>query len=145
MHNSSNANGLGWIEEKPFDDTYNGVLHIGKVFGIEWRGDPNQSLWIIGFWSTIALIIYGIFKKRDKTTLFLASGLISMYVPYLLLQFTGRVMFPYYFILTVPFISLGVVLVMDKIKPDRLRFAVKTAFLMIVFGWFTLFFPLKLF
>jgi len=140
-----NANSLGWINEKPFDDTYGGVLHIGKVFGIEWRGDPNQSLWIIGFWSTLGLITYGILKKRDKTTLFLISGIISMYVPYLLLQFTGRVMFPYYFILTVPFISLGVVLTMDKIKHDKLRFITKTVFLMTVFGWFAFFFPLKLF
>jgi len=140
-----NANGLGWINEKPFDDTHGGVLHIGKVFGIEWRGDPNQSLWIVGFWSTLRLITYGILKKRDKTTLFLISGIISMYVPYLLLQFTGRVMFPYYFILTVPFISLGVVLAMDRIRHDKLRFTTKTVFLMTVFGWFVLFFPLKLF
>lgn len=138
-----NANNLGWVKEKPFDDTHGGILHIGKVFGIEWRGDPNQSLWIIGFWSSVGLITYGVFKKRDKTILFLASGLISMYVPYLLLQFTGRVMFPYYFILTVPFISLGVVLAMDKIKNNKLRVTIKIVFLITVFSWFLLLFPIN--
>ncbi len=106
---------------------------------------PNQSLWIVGFWVTFGLIIYGILKKRDKTTLFLTSGIIFVYVPYLLLQFTRRVMFPYYFILTVPFISLGVVLAMDRIRHDKLRVITKTMFLMTVVGWFVLFFPLKLF
>ncbi len=36
-----NTNSLGWINEKPFDDTHGGVLHIGKVFGIEWRGSKS--------------------------------------------------------------------------------------------------------
>lgn len=139
------ANGLGWVAEKPFDETHGGILHVGKIFGIKWRGDPNQSLWIAGFWTSVGLVVYGIFKRRDRTMLFLASGLVSMYVPYLLLQFTGRVMFPYYFILTVPFVSFGVVLAMDKIKNSRLRLMIKFVFLMVVFGWFVLFFPIKIF
>ncbi|MCV0431464.1 glycosyltransferase family 39 protein [Nitrosopumilus sp.] len=140
-----NANGLGVINEKTFDDTYNGILHIGKILRVEWRGDPNQALWIVGFWSTVGLITHGIIKKQEKTTLLLISGIISMYVPYLLLQFTGRVMFPYYFILTIPFISLGIVLTMDKIKHNKLRIITKIIFLIIVIGWFVVFFPLKLF
>ena len=139
-----NANGLGWVKEDPFEETYSGVLHVGKEFGIEWRGDPNQSLWIIGFWGSIAVVIYGIIKQRNPTTLFIASGLISMYVPYLLLQFTGRVMFPYYFLLTVPFIAFGIVVAMDKIKYFKLRIFTKSIFLLFVIGWFVYFYPLKI-
>lgn len=139
-----NANSLGWVKEDLFDETYSGVLHVGKVFGIEWRGDPNQPLWIIGFWSSVGLVAYGIIKQRDKTTLFLASGIITMYVPYLILQFTGRVMFPYYFILTVPFLSFGVVLALDKIKNHTIRFVSKAVFLFIVIIWFVYFYPLKI-
>jgi hypothetical protein len=139
-----NANGLGWVKEKPFEETYDGRLHVGKIFGIEWRGDPNQPLWIIGFWSSVGLVVYGIIRKQEKTTLFLASGLVSMYLPYLLLQFTGRVMFPYYFILTIPFISFGVVVAMDKIKNFKLRVGVKLAFFLIVFSWFVFYFPVKI-
>ncbi|QDI89542.1 glycosyltransferase family 39 protein [Candidatus Nitrosopumilus sp. SW] len=139
-----NANGLGWVKEKPFEETHGGKLHVGKIFGIEWRGDPNQVLWIVGFWSTLGLIIYGVIKNREKTILFLSSGLISMYVPYLLLQFTGRIMFPYYFILTIPFISLGVIIAIDKIKNSKLRIGIKTLFFISVVGWFVFYFPIKI-
>ena len=139
------ANGLGWVKEKPFEETHGGKLHIGKIFGIEWRGDPNQVLWIVGFWSSLVLIIYGVIWKRDKTTLFIFSGIISMYLPYLLLQFTGRIMFPYYFILTIPFISLGVIILIDKIKNSKLRVGVKTSFFISVVGWFVFYFPIKIF
>ena len=138
------GNSLGWVSEKPFEETYEGILHKGKVFGIKWRGDPNLSLWIVGFWSSVALILYSAIKRQNRTMLFLGSGIVSTYVPYLFLSLSGRIMFPYYFILTIPFVSLGIVLTLDLIKNEKARIFSKTAFLAAVVGWFVWFYPLQI-
>jgi len=138
------GNSLGWVLEKQFDKTEEGIFHKGEVFGIKWRGDPNLSLWIVGFWSSIAFIIYSVRKNPTKVALFLGGGIVSMYVPYLLLSLTGRIMFPYYFLLTVPFVSLGIILSLDLIKNTKARFASKTILLAAVVGWFVWFYPLQI-
>lgn len=139
------ANGLGWVNEKLIDETKEGVFTKGKIVGIEWRGDPNLSLWVIGFWGSLAFIFSSIVKKAwNKTTLFLVSGIASMYLPYLLLSLTGRVMFPYYFLLTVPFVALGIVLLLDLIKNNNARMISKAVLLSGIMAWFVWFYPLKI-
>lgn len=137
------GNSLGWVDEKIIDETYNGILHKGKIFGISWKGDPNLSLWVFGFWSSIAFVIYSI-KRRNLAALFVGGGIASMYIPHLLLSLTGRVMFPYYFLPTVPFISLGCILFLDLIKNQHVRIAAKTALLAGVVAWFVWFYPLQI-
>ena len=100
-------------------------------------------LWVIGFWGSIAFVLYGI-KKQNQSTLFVGAGMISMYVPYLLLSITGRVMFPYYFIYTIPFVSLGIVLLIDVIKQKKLRIFSNLILLGIVVWWFVLHYPLQI-
>lgn len=139
-----NANGLGWVSAKKFDDTQEGKPNRGKILGIEWRGDPNVPLWFFGFWSTIFVIGYELFRKEKNTPVFLLAGIVSMYVPYLILAITGRVMFPYYFILTVPFISLGSILALGCIKNQFIRNSSYLIFLAIVVSWFVLHYPLKI-
>ncbi|NIU00212.1 MAG: hypothetical protein GWN01_04520, partial [Nitrosopumilaceae archaeon] len=96
---------MGWIAPKKFDDTQEGKPNRGKILGIEWRGDPNVPLWFFGFWGTLFVVGYRFFKnEKTAVVIFLLAGIVSMYVPYLLLSVTGRVMFPYYFILTIPFV-----------------------------------------
>lgn len=138
------GDGLGRINKIDFDNTEQGFFNKGRVFGIYWKGDSNLSLWVVGFWSSVGVIIYGVMRNQNKTVLFLAAGIVSMYVPYLLLSITGRVMFPYYFLLTVPFVAFGVVLALDLIKNAKIRFASKTILLATVVGWFMWFYPLKI-
>jgi dolichyl-phosphate-mannose--protein O-mannosyl transferase len=122
---------------------HNGILHKGKIFGIVWRGDSNLSLWVFGFWSSTAFVIYSI-RKRNLAALFVGGGIVSMYLPYLLLSLTGRVMFPYYFLPTVPFVSIGCVLFLDLIKNHYARITTKTILLAGVVAWFVWFYPLQI-
>ncbi len=138
------ANGLGWVAAKKFDDTQEGKPNRGKILGIEWRGDPNVPLWFFGFWGTLFVIGYGFFRKEKTLTVFLLAGIVSMYVPYLILSITGRVMFPYYFILTVPFISLGSILALSYIKNSLVRKISYLVFLAIIVSWFILHYPVKI-
>ncbi len=138
------ANSLGWIAPKKFDDTQEGKPNRGKILGIEWRGDPNVPLWFFGFWGTLFVVGYRFFKnEKTAVVIFLLAGIVSMYVPYLLLSVTGRVMFPYYFILTIPFVSLGSVLVIDTIKSAILRKLSYLIFFGVVVAWFVLNYPVK--
>ena len=137
------GNSLGWVNEKNLNFTEDRTRQIGKIFAIKWNGDPNVPLWVIGFWGSIAFILLSI-KKQNQSAIFVGIGMISMYVPYLLLSITGRVMFPYYFIYTVPFVSLGIVLLIDVIKQKTLRTLSNLILLGIVVWWFVLHYPLQI-
>ena len=138
--------GMGWKNADPFDEVKNGWPHKGESMGVERLGYPNLALWPVAFWGSIAFVVVSIIKREDrKTALFVAAGILSMYVPYLFIHvFNGRVMLPYYFILTVPIISLGVVLAADLIKQNKIRFGVKTGILALTVAWFVLYFPVKI-
>ena len=138
--------GMGWKNADPFDEVKNGWPHKGESMEVERLGYPNLALWPVAFWGSIAFVVVSIIKREDrKTALFVAAGIVSMYVPYLFIHvFNGRVMLPYYFILTVPIISLGVVLAADLIKQNKIRFGVKTGILALTVAWFVLYFPVKI-
>ena len=138
--------GMGWKNADPFDEVKNGWPHKGERMGVERIGYPNLALWPVAFWGSIAFVTVSIIKREDrKTALFVAAGIVSMYVPYLFIHiFNGRVMLPYYFILTVPIISLGVVLAADLIKQNKIRFGVKTGILALTVAWFVFYFPVKI-
>jgi 4-amino-4-deoxy-L-arabinose transferase-like glycosyltransferase len=139
--------GMGFKKAEPFDDVRAGWPHKGEVLGVERLGYQNVALWPVAFWGSIAFVAYSIIKKTDrKNGFFIGVAVLSMFVPYLLIHiFNGRVMLPYYFILTVPFISLGIVLLFDKITNNKVRFFVKLALLSGVVAWFVWFFPVKIF
>lgn len=136
------GNNLGWVAEDPFNYTQEGTRHIGKTMGIKWNGDPNVPLWVAGFWGSMVFLLLGI-RKTNSARLLVGSGIACMYVPYLLLSITGRVMFPYYFIYTVPFISLGAVLLFDLIENSSVRKLAKTGLLAVTVCWFVLHYPLQ--
>lgn len=138
--------GMGFKKAEPFDDVRAGWPHKGEVLGVERLGYQNVALWPVAFWGSIAFLGYSIIRKTDrKNSLFIGAAILSMYVPYLLIHiFNGRVMLPYYFILTVPFISLGIVLLFDKITNSKVRFFLKLALLSGVIAWFVWFFPIKI-
>ena len=113
---------------------------------VERIGYPNLALWPVAFWGSMAFVVISIIRREEgKAALFVAAGIASMYVPYLLIHiFNERVMLPYYFILTVPIISLGVVLSANLIKQNKIRFGVKTGILALTVAWFVLYFPVKI-
>lgn len=138
--------GMGFKKSHPFDEVKNGWPHKGEELGVDRLGYPNLGLWPLGFWSTISFIGYS-FLKRDKsnTAIFLSIGLIALYGSYLLLDiFNGRIMLPYYFILTVPIITLGAVCFMDIPKSRILRYSGKILILSTTVTWFVFYFPVKL-
>ena len=138
--------GMGWKNADPFDEIKNGWPHKGENMGVERIGYPNLALWPVAFWGSMAFVVISIIRREEgKTALFVAAGIASMYVPYLLIHiFNERVMLPYYFILTVPIISLGVVLSANLIKQNKIRFGVKTGILALTVAWFVLYFPVKI-
>lgn len=138
--------GMGFRNADAFDEIKNGWPHKGEIMGIERLGYPNIALWPVAFWGSIAFVIFSIIKRQEgKTALFLAAGILSMYVPYLFIHvFNGRIMLPYYFILTVPIISLGVVMCANLIKQNKIRFFTKTSILALTVAWFVFYFPVKI-
>ena len=144
--NSRGGIGMGWKNSNPFDEIKNGWPHKGESMEVERLGYPNLALWPLAFWASIAFVVVSIIKREEsKTVLFLTAGIISMYIPYLFIHiFNGRVMLPYYFILTVPIISLGVVLAANLIKNNKIRFGVKIGILSSTVAWFVMYFPVKI-
>lgn len=138
--------GLGWKKADPFDEIRNGLPYKGEILGVERLAFANIALWPIAFWGSLALTVYSVIKKQNnKSVLFIAAGIASMYIPYILIHvFNGRVVFPYYFIYTIPFISLGIILLFDKIKNDKIRFLVKILLLAAIVSWFVWLFPVKI-
>ncbi|MGY5140515.1 MAG: ArnT family glycosyltransferase [Candidatus Nitrosopumilus sp. Bin_571-38] len=138
--------GMGFRNADPFDEIKNGWPHKGEIMGIERLGYPNIALWPVAFWASIVFGVFAIIKRQEsKSGVFIISGIISMYVPYLFIHvFNERVMLPYYFILTVPIISLGVVLCASLIKQNKIRFVVKTGILASTVAWFVFYFPVKI-
>lgn len=138
--------GMGYKKVQPFEEIRNGFPHKGEILGVERIGYPNLSLWPLAFWGSLAFVVYSAFKHQNKKSALLVSiGIATMYIPYLLIWILiGRVMLPYYFILTIPFISLGVVLLFDQLRNDKLRFLIKSALLAGVVAWFVWYFPVKI-
>ena len=97
----------------------------------------------IGFWGTMCFLGYSAIKARNKTAIFLGTGISIMFIPYLLLSIIGRIVFPYYFILSIPFITLGIISALDLIKNSQLRILSKLVTLAIVVAWFVWFYPLQ--
>ena len=138
--------GMGFKTAKPFDEVKNGWPHKGEVMGIERMGYPNIALWPVAFWASVVFGVFSIIKRQEsKSGLFIISGILAMYVPYLFIHvFNGRVMLPYYFILTVPIISLGVILCANLIKQNKVRFIAKLGILASTVAWFVYYFPVKI-
>ena len=138
--------GMGFKKAEPFDDVREGWPHKGEILGVDRLGYQNVALWPVAFWGSIIFVGYSVIKKTDrKNSLFIGTAILSMFGPYLLIHiFNGRVMLPYYFILTVPFVSLGIVLLFDKITNNKVRFFLKLALLSAVVAWFVWFFPVKI-
>lgn len=138
--------GMGYKKSQPFDEVKNGWPHKGEEMGVDRLAYPNLGLWPLGFWATISFIGFSLVKKKNiELSIFLGIGLLTLYGSYILLNLiNGRVMLPYYFILTVPIISLGSVCMFHSLKSRILRISGKLILLSFTVVWFVYYFPIKL-
>lgn len=143
--------------EEPYDnvavDTDSRTLRIYKemykdttIIETSWvLGYSVYPIWVIAFWVTVSFVIYSIITKRDlKQTAFVSLGVVSMFVPYIFIAMS-RPVHAYYFIYTIPFITIGVILALDAIKHDRIRIVSKISLLIFAAVLFAGSYPLKLF
>lgn len=76
---------------------------------IWYRAQANPALWY-GIWPALIALAWAFFRKQEKLdALFVTTGILLNYVPWLVLSVAvRRIGFNYYMIYTLPFIALGV-------------------------------------
>jgi 4-amino-4-deoxy-L-arabinose transferase-like glycosyltransferase len=103
----------------------------------------NLSLWY-GFWPAMAGLIYAMARKKESATaVFIASGIILNFAPWVALSIlVRRIGFNYYMIYTLPFIALGLAFTWRLLpeKYGKLALAVNVLLSLVFFLWF---FPVK--
>jgi 4-amino-4-deoxy-L-arabinose transferase-like glycosyltransferase len=132
-------------EKFDFTNVEGNVLYISKVYETYWGGyNAVNPIWFIGFYGTLGLIVFSVWKRNDqlKNTSFLLAGIVTMFVPYLLISLI-RDTWTYYFIYSVPIISLGMILLTDKIKNEKLRQGLKISMIVCVIVSFVYYFPIR--
>lgn len=123
-------------------------LHLKQFENIWIQSMVNYSYWFVSFWGVAALIIYATYDKiKNQRTvsnqsLFLILGLV-FFIPFLIIDMI-RLTFAYYLIYYLPFMALGLVLLIHKIKYNRIRIVVLSSFLIAIFVNFAYYFPIKL-
>ena len=132
-------------EKFDFTNVEGNVLYVSKVYETYWGGyNAVNPIWFVGFYGTLGLIVLSIWKRNDqlKNTSFLVVGIATMFVPYLLISLI-RDTWTYYFIYSVPIISLGMILLTDKIKNNKLRQGIKISIVVCVMASFVYYFPIR--
>lgn len=115
---------------------------------IRWIGIGNLPVWTFGFWLVTTFAVVGAFTKRFISTKRIASlilaWIVGTYLPYLYLSlFVQHVVYPFYFINTVPAIALGIPYVVNQVFPSNPR-ACDSILLLFVSAavlWFLYYFP----
>ena len=116
---------------------------ITTIHPIHWSGIGNIPLWLIGFWCTISGAMYFIIKRIDiKFNSMILIMIFGTYLPYIFISYMGRIVYPFYFITSVPFIILGISNIINYKKTEK-YYIISFIFLLIVLSWFIVFFPLK--
>jgi len=127
---------------------------------IWYHAQANLALWY-AFWPALIGLVYAIYRGKGRrevesvtehasevgakdlrsTSIFILSGLILNYVPWLALSvLVRRIGFNYYMIYTLPFVALGVVLAW-KLLPERIGKVALFLNVLLALGFFIWFFP----
>ncbi len=143
---------LFWIlPVDPFDSaTYYSVAvtvtegnAVNEYIPIWYRAQPNLPLWY-GIWpAALGLALAFIRRKEWETALFMAVGIGSNYLPWLVLDMlVRRIGFNYYYIYTLPFIALGFVFAIKMLPTNRAKIILASYVIaeLIFFIWF---FPVR--
>lgn len=124
---------------------YKEMYQITEIIETGWiLSYSNYPLWIISFWVTVPYVSFNIAKKQHmKQSAYVSLGIITMFTPYIFIAIF-RPTFAYYFIYTIPFIMLGIVLAFDSIKYRKIKLIVKSVLLVSAVILFVISFPLKI-
>lgn len=124
---------------------YKEMYQVTEIIETGWiLSYSNYPLWIIAFWVTIPYMIFNVVKNRcTKQSAYVLLGIITMFTPYIFIAIF-RTTFAYYFIYTIPFIVLGIVLAFDSIKQEKIRIITKSILFMSAIILFVVSFPLKI-
>ncbi len=131
-----------WLINKRPMFLYDGSEYFdGMVSYIYTMGNP--AVWWVG----LAAMIFAISRlfindgERDRRYVLVAIGYLSQLVPWM---FVSRSIFIYHYFASVPFMIVGIVLLLDWIRKKNVQAFKVTAivYLCIVLGFFILFYPL---
>lgn len=116
---------------------------------IRWIGIGNLPTWTLGFWLVSIFSVTGTFSQRFNNTKGISSlifaWIVGTYLPYVYLSlFVQRVVYPFYFINTVPAIALGIPYTLDRLLRSNPRAA---DLMLLLFAsaavlWFVYYFPI---
>lgn len=143
---------LFWIlPVDPFDSaTYYSVAvtvaagnAVNEYIPIWYRAQPNLPLWY-GIWpAALGLALAFIRRKQWETALFMAVGIGSNYLPWLILDMlVRRIGFNYYYIYTLPFIALGLVFAIKMLPTNRAKI-ILASYVIAELVFFIWFFPVR--
>ena len=113
---------------------------------ISWFGAGTQPLWW-SIWIVLGFIGYRIYRRRSKRIDLLILSLIAgTYLPNLYLSLVvSRIVYPFYFLNTVPALALGMALFFETLPIGRGKQFVLASYLLAVVTIFVYYFPVRLF
>lgn len=116
---------------------------------IRWIGVGNLPLWTIGFWLvtifTVAKLLANRREDIGRPTSLIFAWIVGTYLPYIYLSLVvQRIVYPFYFINTVPAIALGVPYTVSRLFPSNARASnlILIVFLSATVLWFLYYFPI---
>ena len=117
-------------------NTYCVAAHCFSVWNVTYYGGSNMlEVWPLWIWVPLALL-YAKRKALDALGLFALCGFAVTYLPNLYFIIEGRVTYPYYFLLSTPFIVLGDIWLLQRL-PKPITYVFVAASII----WFIVFFP----
>ena len=115
-----------WYHLQEYVDTKETISGIGNIM-----------IWLMGLIS-IPLLVYEIIKKKDKTASFLLLTILSLLLPYILIN---RIMFLYHFFPVLPFYFLSVVYLLKFVEEELEINHFMKIYLVVVLIFFLLYYP----
>ncbi|GBC75669.1 hypothetical protein HRbin06_00989 [archaeon HR06] len=128
---------------EPMGYYYEEVKEDNKIIAyISWVGMGNLPIWW-SFWFSFPFSLYNVIFKKGKDMDYLTLSWISLsYFPFLYLSyFANRIVYPFYFLNTIPILTLALPYYMSSLLKDDLKFHL----FMSIYSIFALFFFLYYF
>ena len=121
--------------------SYKPVWYYTKDYNANVRGTITAIGNIIIWWPgilSIPYLVYKVFRKKEKASLFLLIVILSLWLPYI---FIGRVMFLYHYFPVTPFMMLAVVRLLKEIENKTQNKRIVICYMSLVITFFILYYP----